>query len=77
MTFFTIEYYYLYIDVHLKAYYTDDYSPSLCYESSRFNEFSNVWALTDQEQRSVLSLSKLTNLSASIDCPVTCCSSLQ
>lgn len=35
----------MFLDVHFKACYTEDYSPSLYYESGRFNVCSSVWAL--------------------------------
>ena len=33
------------VDVHFKASYTDDYTPSLFYESCRVNVCSNTWIL--------------------------------
>ena len=35
----------IFVDVHLKACYTEDYTPSLYYESGRFNVCSNAWAV--------------------------------
>lgn len=35
----------MFVDVHFKACYTEDYTPSLYYESSRFNVCSTMWVL--------------------------------
>ena len=35
----------MFVDVHFKGCYTEDYNPSLYYESSRFNVCSTIWVL--------------------------------
>jgi len=35
----------VFVDVHLKACYTEGYSPKLYYESGRFNVCSSIWIL--------------------------------